>query len=81
MSPVLNNASTHVPNSIEEIVRGQPTKWNAISNEEVYNAEEQKFGEDKLEDNIDRSLMLNHQLHGCITDDGYDPSSMEEGVF
>jgi len=82
MAPILNNASTHGPNSMEGNVRMQHIQQNDESDAEVYNPEEEKFGEDDLEDNIDRYLTLNHRLHGYITDDGYDPASKEEdGIY
>jgi hypothetical protein len=33
---------------------------NAEYDDEVYEPEEEKFGEDELDENIDRSLTLNH---------------------
>jgi hypothetical protein len=78
MAPILNNASTHGPNSMEGNVRIPPIEQNDESDVEVYHSEEEKFEEDNLEDNIDRYLTLNYQLHRFITDGGYDPASMEE---
>ena len=45
-------------------------------NDDKYNSEEEKFGEDNLEDIIEIGLREYGCLHGYLPDDGYNPSSM-----
>ena len=60
MTPVLNNARTEGQNYTTGSAEIDPIDTNAESNAESHNSEEEKFGENKLDDSVDKSLILYH---------------------
>ena len=70
MAPVLPNADQSTNNSTIE---------GKQQNEE-YDSEEERFGEDFKDDTVFEPLdnNNNHRLHGYVPDEGYNPHSMEE---
>ena len=68
MAPVLRNSDQSTNNS---------TIDGEHQNEE-YDSEEERFGEDFIDDTVFESLDNNHRLYGYVPDEGYNPHSMEE---